>query len=154
MGEWLSAWPAGTVVLTYLAIPGEIDLAPLTRTLVDLQWVTTRTPEVGDLTIHPYDSPRELHFLGFHQPIAGSAELDPSLVTVALVPGLAFDSCGHRLGRGRGYYDRLLSKMPRATLVGVTLDRRLVPNLRVDEHDVAMHRLATESGCTWVEPCA
>jgi len=153
LGEWLSAWPPGTVALTYMAMPGEIDLEHLTRALVDLEWVTTRTPEVGDLTIHPYDAPKEVHFLGFHQPTAGSTEIDPDRIAVALVPGLAFDGCGHRLGRGKGYYDRLLEKMPRATLVGVTLDRRLLARLPFEDHDVTMHRLATESGCIWVEPC-
>ncbi len=60
-------------------------------------------------------------------------------IDVAVVPGMAFDASGHRLGRGRGYYDRLLPKLSKAYLIGVCHHSRLLADIPVDAHDVAMH---------------
>ena len=62
-------------------------------------------------------------------------------VPVILVPGLAFDAAGHRLGRGRGYYDRFLSSLftshfSLSTSIGVCFDFQKVPEVPTDEHDV------------------
>lgn len=63
---------------------------------------------------------------------------------VALVPGLAFDKQGGRLGRGGGFFDALLAELGEATLrVGVCHDCQLVGAVTRDAHDVAMHAVAT-----------
>ena len=62
-----------------------------------------------------------------------------------LVPGLAFDRKGVRLGRGGGWYDRLL-KYTRAPKIGVCPKERLAPNLPVEEHDIRMDYLLSENG--------
>jgi len=59
-----------------------------------------------------------------------------------LVPALAIDSEGNRLGKGRGYYDRVL-KTSVATAVGVVFDGELVEELEVEEHDVRMQYAIT-----------
>ncbi|MBL9140786.1 MAG: 5-formyltetrahydrofolate cyclo-ligase [Phycisphaerae bacterium] len=65
-------------------------------------------------------------------------------IAVALIPGLAFDRAGHRLGRGAGVYDRLLATLPSSVVrVGVTVADRVVPELPHEAHDVCMHVLAT-----------
>lgn len=144
--EWLETVPA-TTVLVYLSMPGEL---PAER-VVDAggarhRYATTRTPPVGLLTIHPFEAPRERHRFGYEQPVAGAPVVDPAEVGVVLVPGLAFDRRGNRLGWGKGYYDQLLPRVPQAIRVGVTLERRMVEAIPVEEHDVAMQWLATERG--------
>jgi len=57
---------------------------------------------------------------------------------VILVPGLAFDSSGRRLGRGRGYYDRFLAAHPDIYKIGVCFDFQKVPEVPVDAYDVAV----------------
>ena len=135
--------------LVWMAIPGELDLEPVVSRLPMVEWLTTRTPPAGPLTVHPYQSPLELHPFGFHQPVASAPEVPAARIEMALVPGLTFDTRGGRLGRGKGYYDRLLSGLPANGLrVGVTLDRLMTETVPVEPHDVAMTHLITENGVT------
>ncbi len=81
---------------------------------------------------------------GFFEPPAGAA-IDPSLVDLFAVPGLAFDVAGLRLGRGGGYYDRLLARRRSdSTTVGLAPDRMLVATLPREPHDIPMTHVATE----------
>ena len=66
-------------------------------------------------------------------------------VASVVVPGLAFDAHGGRLGRGKGYYDRLLAQLPRARRVAVTFDGRVIDAVPMEAHDVRMHVVVTDS---------
>lgn len=146
-------------VLTYLAFAGEPDLAPLLAD-ADKTFYTTRTEEAtaaGEgpaiLTLHRLDpADLVLHRFGFLQPSPVAPMVAGDLIDLVLVPGLAFDLHGHRLGFGMGYYDRLLATLhadvPRIGVVPASL---LVPRLPAEEHDVRMTHLATESGVMEVE---
>jgi len=66
-------------------------------------------------------------------------------VAAVVVPGMAFDRTGHRLGRGAGVYDRFLATLPPTALrIGLVPSNRLVDRLPTDPHDVPMHAVATE----------
>jgi 5-formyltetrahydrofolate cyclo-ligase len=81
---------------------------------------------------------------GFFEPPMGAA-VDPSLVDLFVVPGLAFDVAGLRLGRGGGYYDRMLvRRRGDSTSVGLVPDRLLVRALPREPHDIPMTHVATE----------
>ena len=140
---------AGTVaggrrVLLYDPLPDEVDVTPLAAGCIAL---LTRTPPEGGLTVHAFDAPRERHPYGFSQPAAGASEVPLDEVDVVLVPGLAFDRSGTRLGRGAGYYDELLARLPPGALrVGVTPAALVVDRLPRADHDVPMTHLATEAG--------
>ena len=89
---------------------------------------------------------------GFFEPPEG-ASIDPSLVDFFVVPGLAFDLTGWRLGRGGGYYDRLLARRRSdATTVGLVPDRLLVTELPREPHDIAMTHVSTEARLLTVAP--
>lgn len=134
------------VVLTFLAMPGEVDLGAL-RSVIGLALVVTRTPKNGPLTIHALEEPLERHPFGYLQPRPEASPADPSGIEVALVPGLLFARDGGRLGHGKGYYDRLLASLhPRPYLIGVTVDRRVADELPMTENDIWMDAIATETG--------
>lgn len=138
---------APTTVLAYRAMPHEIDVAPMVDEFRRHAWATTRTPDGGWLTLHPWHTRRERHRLGFEQPVASAPVVDPSSIGLVLVPGLAFDVLGTRLGHGRGYYDELLSRLsPTTVLVGVGIDAVVVDQLPVESHDVRLTHILTESG--------
>lgn len=85
------------------------------------------------------------------------AESDPGQLDIVLVPGLAFDTRGVRLGRGGGHYDRLLARLPEATLrVGIGWDLQVMTEhdtpLPAEEHDARMDYLCTPSGLIRCEP--
>jgi 5-formyltetrahydrofolate cyclo-ligase len=88
------------------------------------------------------------------QPAAGVPEADHEEIDLVLVPGVAFDRRGHRLGRGKGYYDGLLLKLSDAAcLIGVTLDWLVVESLPAEEHDVGMNAVVSPGGLVEIRPC-
>jgi 5-formyltetrahydrofolate cyclo-ligase len=81
------------------------------------------------------------------QPSASGPVIPLHEIDVFLVPGLAFDLAGRRLGNGAGHYDRILaSARPDALTVGIAPAVRLVDEVPVDGHDVPVGWLATEEG--------
>lgn len=68
---------------------------------------------------------------------------------VFLVPGVAFDLEGRRLGRGAGCYDQALAEYPDALRIGLAYDFQLVPSLPEEPWDVRMHAIATEARLLW-----
>ena len=140
--------PEGWVVV-YEAMGDELDLAPLVARDELGPFALTRTPapdEGRDLTVHPFDSDREQHPYGFSQPVAGAPAVTDADIGVVLVPGLAFDRLGARLGRGQGYYDRLLARLgPRAARIGIT-GGYIVAELPAEPHDIPMTHLAGAFG--------
>jgi 5-formyltetrahydrofolate cyclo-ligase len=139
-------------VLTFLAMPGEVDLGDL-RSDPELTLAVTRTPRTGPLTIHALEEPLERHPFGYLQPRPDADLVAPDGIEAVLVPGLLFARDGGRLGHGKGYYDKLLSSFhPRPYLIGATVDRRVVDRLPMTHHDVWMDALATETGLVEVSP--
>ena len=128
-------------------MPGELDLDLVVSRVPEIEWLTTRTPSHGSLTVHSYHSETELHRYGFRQPVIDSPVVSPERIGIALVPGVMFDRQGGRLGRGKSYYDRLLAGTdPTAPRVGVTLERLLVEALPQEPHDIPMTHLITDRG--------
>jgi len=60
-----------------------------------------------------------------------------------VVPGMAFDKEGHRLGRGRGYYDRFLAQHPNTYTIGLCFDFQLLPLVPSEPHDRPIHEILT-----------
>jgi 5-formyltetrahydrofolate cyclo-ligase len=79
---------------------------------------------------------------GISEPIKAS-EAKPEDLRVIVVPGLAFDAHGGRLGHGGGHFDRLLADTP-ALMVGLCFENRLVQAVPMESHDVRMDVVATE----------
>jgi 5-formyltetrahydrofolate cyclo-ligase len=85
------------------------------------------------------------------QPLESGPVIPTMEIDIFLVPGLAFDRNGIRLGRGGGFYDRELAvKRSDAVSVGETVENRLRESLPTEGHDVAVMYLATETGV--IEP--
>ncbi len=66
-------------------------------------------------------------------------------IEVALVPGLAFDLQGNRLGRGGGHYDRTLARLPKALKIGLAFDFQVVERLPVEARDIPVDLVVTET---------
>ena len=79
---------------------------------------------------------------GVLEPKAGSQVIPFSEIDCVLVPGLAFDSTGGRLGRGGGWFDRMLAEI-RGLRIGVAFSVQLVGNVPVESHDIRMDCLVT-----------
>lgn len=88
----------------------------------------------------------ELSPLGIYQPKKDSSlrEIPLREINLVIVPGVAFDRENKRLGRGKGYYDRFLRKLPPATItIGVCFDFQLIDRLPCDSHDFPVSKVIT-----------
>jgi prolyl-tRNA editing enzyme YbaK/EbsC (Cys-tRNA(Pro) deacylase) len=128
-------------------MPTEVDVSAIYG-LERCQFLAPRIDEQDDLALHVLDrSSLVPHAMGFDEPHPDSQLVDPSDVDVVLVPGLAFDRHGGRLGRGRGYYDRLLARLPRGVaVVGISVEDAVVESVPMGEADRRVGWLVTESG--------
>lgn len=132
---------AAHTVLLYSALPDEVPTQALLDDLV-AQGKTVLLPRVvsnTDMELRRYTSPSDLApgAFGIMEP-TGDVFTDYAAIDVAVIPGMAFDKDGHRLGRGRGYYDRFLSRTPYIYKIGLCFPWQLVDRVPTDEHDVLM----------------
>ena len=103
-----------------------------------------KTGKNGAMEAVQWDGKRSLHRSGFGvlEP-EGMPGAEPGC---ALVPGLAFDVAGGRLGYGGGFYDRWLAAHPGVARVGLCFAGQIIPHAPMDRHDFPMQRLLTERG--------
>ena len=83
---------------------------------------------------------------GVREPASSCAEISPEKFDLILVPGVAFDWNGNRLGRGRGFYDRLLTKTG-GLKCGVGYDFQLIGKIPVEPHDARVNFVVTPGRC-------
>jgi len=87
------------------------------------------------------------HSLGFYEPPAGAKACLPHII---LLPLLAFDACGNRLGRGGGHYDRAIVAMRQQgtnpPLIGLGFNIQELPAWQAEPHDIKLHAVMTETG--------
>ena len=160
----LSNWPpfqsAGTV-LAFLAFRNEIDPRPLFDHWLDKRWLAPRIVERAELApgqrpylvLHRYDPTRlARHRYGMLEPEAALPAIDPGEVDLVLVPGVAFDRQGGRLGFGGGFYDRLLPLTGDAIRVGVTYDELVLAAIPMEPWDCRVDWLVTPTGLQRTQP--
>jgi len=133
------------VVLVYAAANSEVDIEPAANEL-RRRGVRTLYPRVRgeDLDLVPVGNtdPLVAGHRGIREPLGQSADL--SLVDAVVVPGVAFDLRGRRLGQGGGHYDRLLPRIGDAHRVGVAFACQVVPRIPDEPHDIGMDVLITD----------
>lgn len=81
---------------------------------------------------------------GIREPVGSCPQIQLNRLDLALVPGVAFDFAGRRLGRGKGFYDQLL-KLVRGTTVGVAFDEQIVSEVPAGPNDIRVNRILTPS---------
>jgi 5-formyltetrahydrofolate cyclo-ligase len=141
-------WKAARSVLLFAPLPGELDLWPLLAEAlaagkrVALPRFDRESRSYSARWIeHPETEVRAGYF-GIREPKAQCPRLSSTGVELILVPGVAFDLQGGRLGRGKGYYDHLLA-VTNGKRCGVAFDEQVVPEVPVDAHDERMDWLLT-----------
>ena len=74
-------------------------------------------------------------------------QVGPKDIDLVMVPGVAFDRRGARMGHGKGYYDELLEDVrPNTPLIALAFECQLFPEIPVAPHDVFMNKIITEKG--------
>jgi 5-formyltetrahydrofolate cyclo-ligase len=138
--------PPGSVVSGFWPIGREIDIRPLLLALHERGHpiVLPVTPKRGNPLSFRLWRPGDVlepERFGTFRPTG-----DPAVPDVLLVPLLAFDRRGHRLGYGAGFYDRTLAGLPGHYALGVAYAAQEVPEVPAGPSDVALDAVATDSG--------
>lgn len=136
-------WQEAKTVLLYHALPDEVD----TTLLLNSTGKQILLPVViGDnLELRIYTG--EMQEGAFHimEPV-GAVFTAYNEIDLAIIPGMAFDAEGHRLGRGKGYYDRLLPHLPHAYRLGLCFPFQLLEEVPAEPHDILMHEVLHHQG--------
>ena len=130
-------------ILLYHSLPDELSTHAFIEKWHDRKHFFLPRVNGVNLDILPYN--RSTLSLGaFHiEGPEGDDVTDISEIELIVVPGIAYDRHGNRVGRGKGYYDRLLAST-RATKIGVGYDFQLVDEIDAEPHDVVMDLIVTE----------
>lgn len=148
----LDAWAGARVVALFRSLDDEVDLGALVAD-ARARGLTVCLPCVtddrGPLTFRVAwsaagDHPLAPGVWGIEEPGADAPVVAPADIDLAVVPCLAVAPTGHRLGYGRGYYDRSLALMTRATSVAVAFDFQLIAEIPSEPHDVPVAWVVTD----------
>jgi 5-formyltetrahydrofolate cyclo-ligase len=141
--------PRGAAVALYAAKGSEVDTGRIDacarahglvvaypRVVEDERMLAFHAAAVDELVPAPF---------GLREPRAGAPRVEVADIAVFVVPGLAFDRGGGRIGWGRGHYDATLAAaLPSALRVGLAYECQVVDQVAREAHDVALHIIITE----------
>ncbi|MSU36110.1 MAG: 5-formyltetrahydrofolate cyclo-ligase [Pedosphaera sp.] len=140
---------ARAILMTW-PLPDEINLWPLASVVLRSHaalCLPRYNPSTGGYDVcqiqHLDGGLREGPF-GIMEPAPDCSLVPPEALDFCLVPGLGFDSCGQRLGRGRGFFDRLLATV-RGVTCGAGYDEQMVSRVPIEPHDVQLNLVLTPS---------
>lgn len=148
----LAAFSQANLLMAYLAADHEPDLVAFlahrlhTGQAVALPRADWTTNRIDPVLVHNLSSDCEVSRYSIVQPRADLLPLAPAALDVVLVPGVAFDPAGGRLGRGGGFYDRFLTPLrdhPGVTIAGICFDEQVVDCVPMHAHDVRVGMILT-----------
>jgi 5-formyltetrahydrofolate cyclo-ligase len=147
-------WKSARAVLFYAPLAGEVDLSPvldeglLAGKTIALPRFMRETGAYDAFQIRDMAGDCAPGKFGVSEPAARCAPFPLKQLDLVLAPGVAFDLTGCRLGRGRGFYDRLLAQI-NGIKCGVAFDRQIVDRIPAEKHDVRMNCILTPT--RWLE---
>jgi len=149
-----SVWTSARAVLFYAPTAGEIDLSPMLdeglragKTIALPKFIEEK--ETYDaFQIRDVASDCAPGKFGISEPTGQCARFPLKRLDLVLAPGVGFDVTGLRLGRGQGFYDRLLALIG-GIKCGVAFDQQIVEQIAGEKHDVRMNFILTPT--RWLE---
>ena len=146
--EW-SVWREARTVLLTWSLPDELAVTCLIEAAladgkhVALPGFDPRSDSYVARRMKHHGSDLAAGRYGVMEPRPECPEVPFAALDLMLVPGVAFDPAGNRLGRGRGFYDRMLALTTVAVSCGIGFDEQIVSEVPVEPHDVKLHYVLT-----------
>lgn len=138
------------VIMMFLPLPYEVDASAVALhawqegKLLTVPLVSLEQRHMIPVEIRSLAEPMHTDSLGVRTPAEGRP-IPLNMIDLLIVPGLAFDRTGHRLGRGGGFYDRFMSHHGyKACSCGLAFDEQLIERVPTNGHDVAIQMLVTD----------
>ena len=149
--KWQDKVKTARYIAAYMPIDEELHLDELLRSLP----VKTCFPRVEGDDIVFYEAGEgdmfETGSFSIPEPQTDLPKVDPSMIDLVLVPGMAYDLSGTRLGRGKGYYDRFFGSLgERPACIGVVAEKNVFSAFPKDAWDLSVDALLTETSFTEV----
>ena len=147
-------WHRAKSILFFAPLAEELDIWPLLSQALDAgkKVALPRLPPGTNNYVACQVKDPETELIvgryGIREPVERCAELPLNRLDLILVPGVAFDLHGRRLGRGKGFYDRLLAAV-RGSTCGVAFDEQIVGEIPIEPHDVHLNCILTPT--RWIE---
>lgn len=142
----LPEWRKATIVCLYMSTADEVDTKPLLAAALNAEKIVV-CPRVEQekLLLHQIRSVGDFTGGAYHilEPKKSIPLVDPASVDLFIVPGVAFDLNGYRLGHGKGYYDRLLAGIS-VSILGLAYEIQMVAEVPHTSYDVPMTAVVTE----------
>ncbi|WP_028778435.1 5-formyltetrahydrofolate cyclo-ligase [Shimazuella kribbensis] len=133
-------------ILAYFSVRNEVSLYPL----IEDAWkqgkrVSLPSMKQDEIIPRLFTSPSDLEQSEFHilEPRSGCEKVDLHELDLVLVPGVAFDQQGYRLGFGKGHYDRFFSNIPDVYKCGIAYHEQIVETIFPEVHDIPMDLVIT-----------
>ena len=143
--EGLDVFRNAKTVLLYWSMADEVHTHPTVRRYCDKKTILLPCVDGDNLLLRQYTGPECMHAgeqFGIDEP-TGPVFTALDDIDIIVVPGVAFDSKGNRMGRGRGFYDRLLATV-HAYKIGVAFNFQLFDSIPLDPHDIPMDLVISE----------
>ena len=146
----LSDIKTANIIMSYMPYGKEVDIKPLNQWILDQGKVLClpRVISTTEMEARAADTLKHGFYkgtFGILEPPIENQLIDNTEIDIVLVPGLAFDKAGNRMGHGGGYYDRFLSSCSNKTLfVGVVYSFQVFDSIPSDLYDVKIHKIVTE----------
>ncbi|WP_294616767.1 5-formyltetrahydrofolate cyclo-ligase [uncultured Bacteroides sp.] len=139
------AFRAANIILLYHSLPDEVDTHGFIRKWSMEKRILLPVVAGDDLELRAYTGPADLAIgaYGIEEP-TGALFTDYAAIDLVVVPGVAFDRNGNRLGRGKGYYDRLLPRIPAAYKAGICFPFQVVEEVPAEPFDIRMDEVITQ----------
>lgn len=144
--EKLPEFQKANVVLLYWSMADEVQTHDFVNRWYKDKVLLLPCVDGDDLVLRQYTGPECLvagEQFGIGEP-TGPIWTDLDAIQIIIVPGVAFDRSGNRMGRGRGFYDRMLKSTVGALKIGIAYDFQMLDEIPVEPHDVKMDRIITE----------
>jgi len=136
------------VVLLYWSMADEVQTHRFVERWYKEKTVLLPCVDGDDLRLRQYTGSECLvagEQFGIGEPASDIPEWDDlTAIDVIAVPGVAFDRENNRMGRGRGFYDRLLKSAPRATKIGLAFDFQILESIPTEPHDIRMDMVISD----------
>ena len=150
-------WKEAASILFFAPIQAEPDIWPLVSTalalgkVVALPWFSVARGKYFACRIRNVGTDVVGGRFGIREPAATCASETLNRLDLILVPGVGFDRCCRRLGRGKGFYDEILAVVE-GRKCGVGFDEQMVDRIPLEPHDIALNCILTPT--RWIEPSA
>lgn len=137
-------WQESKTVLLYHSLSDEIDTSCLLVSALQEDKKVLLPVVCGEvLELREYSGKTKMGAYGIEEPV-GPLFSSYDQIELAIIPGMAFDKSYHRLGRGKGYYDRLLPLLSNAYKLGICFPFQMVEEIPIEKHDVLMDNVVCQ----------